>query len=122
MMAAQSLRKKIENMKFRMDLEPAAESSSYLEVQDEPGSREKERIFVAGIKGVHSTAMIARKMRDSRGIFLLSIKEVMRNEELRPCIERVKKDCRDNNYYMALIDNEWIMMLPRNSGMEFVSE
>jgi hypothetical protein len=120
MAAPQGIMRKVENVRFRMDSSPSQES--YFEVESQGAAREKEKILITGIKGVHSTARIAQRMRDSRGVFLLSLKEMAKSEELRPCIERIKKDCRDNRYEMAVIDNEWVMMIPKDSGMEMVSD
>jgi hypothetical protein len=122
MAASQGLMRKVDNLKFRMDVETDAEAASYMEVSSESEPKQREKIFISGIKGVQSTARIAQRMRADRGMFLVSIREVMKNEEFRPCIERIKKDCKDNNYEMAMIENEWIMMLPKNSGMEMVAE
>jgi hypothetical protein len=121
MTASQGLMRKVENMKFRMDASETADDS-YFEVENQSAGRNKERIFISGVKGVHSTGKIAKRMRDNRGVLLLSLKDLAKSDELRPCIERIKKDCRDNNYEMAVIDNEWLMMLPRDAGMELISE
>jgi SepF-like predicted cell division protein (DUF552 family) len=120
-MASMGLLKKVENMKFRMDTE-GSHVESYLEVDNQAGARGKERILITGVKGVHSTTRIAQMMRDKRSLFLISIKDVAKNDEYRPCIERIKKDCRDHGYDMALVDNEWVMMIPKDSGIELESD
>ena len=117
MAASMGLMRKVEGMKFRMDTE-ASQGDSYFEVENESGARQKERITITGMKGVHSTARIAQRMRDSRCMFIVSLKDVAKHEELRPCIERIRKDCKDHNYSMALVDNEWVMMIPKDSGIE----
>jgi len=120
-MASIGLIKKMEGMKFRMDTE-SSQSSSYFEVENQAGVRQKERITITGVKGVHSTSRIAQRMRDSRGMFIISLKDVAKHEELRPCLERIKKDCRDHGYDMAMVDNEWVFMLPKDSGIELETD
>jgi len=121
MTATTNLMRKVENMKFRVDTE-GSHVDSYFEVENQAGLRGKEKILITGVKGVHSTTRIAQLMRDKRSLFLISIKDVAKNDDYRPCIERMKKDCRDNNYEMAMVDNEWIMMIPKDSGMELAAD
>jgi len=118
---AQNLMRKVENMRFRMDIESNA-TDSYVEMSNETAAREKDRIVITGVKSVHSTTRLAQRMRDNRGMFILSLKDVIKSEELRPCIERIKKDCRDLGYEMAMVDDTWLMMLPKDSGIELVSD
>jgi hypothetical protein len=120
-MPALDLMKRVENMKFRMDT-GASESDSYVEFENESAGRGKERILVTGVKGVHSTQRIAQRMRDTRSVFLVSIRDMVGKDEFRPCIERIRKDCRDHSYDMMLVDNEWIMMLPKDSAFELATE
>ncbi|MBM3303701.1 MAG: hypothetical protein FJY76_01280 [Candidatus Aenigmarchaeota archaeon] len=113
--------RRVEGMKFRMDTE-GSHVDSYVEVENQAGARQKERITITGVKGVHSTTRIAQRMRDSRGMFIVSLKDVAKHEELRPCLERIKKDCSDHGYDMAMVDNEWVLMLPKDAGIELETD
>jgi hypothetical protein len=121
MAASVGLMKRVESMKFRMDT-GASESDSYVEFENDAAARGKEKILVTGVKGVHSTQRIAQRMRDTRSVFLVSVKDMLGKDEFRPCIERIRKDCRDHSYDMMLVENEWIMLVPKDSAFELATE